>query len=286
MRIPQHWANESFTGQDRDGKEQTFRAWGWSFESLRAARDDALARARRIFDCLVSGRRPESYEYLRQPLREEIVQSVQVGEKAVGVVTRNRYGALVLNSSSVLFADVDFPPARSRGLLDSLRLALSSARRAQRAQELRDATLDGVRAWVRAHPRSCRVYRTLAGLRVLFTDRLYDPVSAETRAILAELESDALYRRLTEQQQCFRARLTPKPWRCGCKTPPNRYPWPTPQAEQAYRQWERQYAEKTRSHKTCELIEAIGVPSPAEEIQAIIRLHDGMACDRPGTMLA
>ena len=90
MRIPPFWAKESHTGQDPKGREQTFAAFGWSFESLTEAQNNALIRARRVFDRLTSGRRVDTYDYLEHPLREEIVESVGQGDDPIAVITRNR----------------------------------------------------------------------------------------------------------------------------------------------------------------------------------------------------
>lgn len=75
MRIPPYWAKETHTGLDRKGRQQSFAAYGWSFESLAAAKNDALARAGRIFDRLTSDGRVDTYDYLEHPLRQEIVTS-------------------------------------------------------------------------------------------------------------------------------------------------------------------------------------------------------------------
>ena len=215
MRIPKHWTKGSYTGRDDDGAESTFSAWGWSLDSLAAAQEDAVARAKRIFDYLVHGQQLDAYEYADRPMREEIVQTLRDGDRDIAVITRNGYGALVLNTASVLFVDVDYPRIQATGLWDALLLALSRSRREWRLAAARELTLESVRRWAQDHPeRAFRLYRTRAGLRLLFVDGLYQPKSDETKRLLTELGSDPLYRRLTLRQECFRARLTPKPWRC------------------------------------------------------------------------
>jgi hypothetical protein len=287
MRIPPYWARAEHAGMNREGKEQTFWAWGWSFENLIAAKRDAAARAKRIFDHLVNGTQPDSYDYLERPFREEIVDSLTDGEDEIALITRNRYGALVLNSASVCFVDVDFPQIQSHGFIDALLLFFSGRRRRQRMQVTRDATIQTIRDWAQRNPnRSFRLYRTRAGLRLLFTDRLYSPTSAETARMLKDLGSDSLYLKLTEKQECFRARLTPKPWRCGCRKPPNQYPWDNAEAERTYRHWEQEYREKTRGYTTCELVETIGEGVSERSVNAIVDLHDRSACGDPGSALA
>lgn len=287
MRIPRYWTKASHTGTDRKGKELSCSAWGWSLDSLAAAKEDALSRARRVFDALTSGRRPDTYEYADRPMREEIVETLGHGGKEIAVITRNRYGALVLNTASVLFVDVDFPKVTPNGLWDAILLSLSRKRRQWRQAAARDLTLESVRAWGQQHAnRSFRVYRTFAGLRLLFTDRLYEPKSEETSHILDELGSDRLYRRLTSNQECFRARLTPKPWRCGCDRPPNQYPWPDAERERRYRDWERRYTKASDAYGVCELLEVCGNAAPDNEIVTILGTHDRLTCDGRGKKLA
>ena len=218
MRIPRYWARGNHAGVDRRGQETAFWAWGWSFNSLTQAKEEAKARAKRIFDALTSGRSPDSYDYLEYPLREEIVDSIGPDGEEAAIVTRNRYGALVLNCRAICFADVDLPEVKSTGLLEALILLFSARRRREKARAIEQAGIERIRAWSECHPEnSFRLYRTAAGLRLLFTDRDYDPVSEEASNLLRELGSDALYMKLTLRQECFRARLTPKPWRCGCR---------------------------------------------------------------------
>jgi len=246
-----------------------------------------VSRAKRIFDRLINGARPDKYAYSDRPPREEIVNAVRQGDKDIAIITRNRYGALVLNAASVLFVDVDYPRISSHGLWDAVALLFSRSRREQRKAAARDLTLESVRHWSQHHAsHAFRLYRTCAGLRLLFVDKLYEPKSEDTRRILAELGSDPLYCTLTLKQECFRARLTPKPWRCGSKKPPNQYPWQDSHAEQSYRDWERRYEEAAETYRVCDLVETCGTPAPNDEITTVLALHDELACDHADRELA
>jgi len=287
MRIPRYWAKGDYAGVNQQGKDRAFSAWGWSFNSLSEAKDEARARARRVFDALSSDRDLNSYDYLEHPLREEIVDTLGANDEERAIVTRNRYGALVLNCREVCFADVDFPEAKPLGMLETLRLLFSARRRQEKAQAVEQACIDKVRAWSERHPeRSLRLYQTAAGLRLLFTDRAYDPVSQEVSDLLAELESDALYKKLTLKQGCFRARLTPKPWRCGCRRPPNRYPWDSQDAERKYRAWQQAYEAKSQAYATCCFLETLGNASLKAPFADIVSLHDQFTCRDGNTKLA
>ena len=144
MRIPPYWAKGSYANTDREGRTRRFLAWGWSFVDLSEAKEEAVARAKRIFERLTSGQPTGSYDYLECPLREEIVDTFKDGDDQVAVLTRNRYGSLVLNSASTCFADVDFPRLRSNGLIDAILLLFSRSRRQERMQAARDATVQAV----------------------------------------------------------------------------------------------------------------------------------------------
>jgi hypothetical protein len=121
---------------------------------------------------------------------------------------------------------------------------------------------------------------------LLFTDRLYDPVSAEVSQLFGALGADTLYQRLTLKQESFRARLTPKPWRCGCARPPNAFPWANPDAERAYRDWQRDYETKCGAFTTCHLLEAVGTCAEDAAIATTVAVHDRCACGDKSKTLA
>ena len=279
MRIPPYWRKEQYCGRDRNGRERCYEAWGWSFDSPEDARADAAARAERRFNRPDTSLSPERYDYLDRPLREEIVESIAHEDRDSALITRNRYGCLVLNTAFVCFVDVDYPPPRGAGILDGLLLAFSARRRRERAQALRESTKREVMDWAAENPqRGFRLYETAAGLRLLFTDQLYAPGSDEVAALFEALHSDMLYRRLTVKQECFRARLTPKPWRCACPKPPNQYPWESDADEHRYRQWERDYYERTKNRPVCRVLDIFGPDAEEKEISAIVNIHDHYTC--------
>ena len=287
MRIPPFWSKQTCSGIDRKGKERFYAAWGWSFESQEAAQQAAAERVRRIFENPPHYSNDNSYDYLERPLREEIKEEIVCGEEQIALITRNRYGSLVLNTASVCFVDVDFPQPKPTGFIDALRLMFNKQLKEERKRNARERTIENVMEWSHNNPyQKFRLYETAAGLRLLFTDRLYNPTSEEVAALLDALGSDRLYRRLTVKQECFRARLTPKPWRCGCFRPPNRYPWETEQEELTYRQWEADYNSKSGHYGVCRLITTIGELPEDTHIASIIELHDQYTCLDPAFPLA
>lgn len=273
MKIPAFWQRASFTGQDRRGHEQTVSALGWSFRSVDEARHMAQRRAEQLFDILVrQGRSIREYEYADRPIREPIIERYgpEGGESAC--ITRNRYGALVLNSAQVLIADIDFPPARPKGA-EWWRILLPGGMRGVR-KRVEQEIIEKVCKTLRDQGHNdFRLYRTRAGLRLILTDRLYSPKEPLTDRLLQSLGTDPLYRRLSHNQACFRARLTPKPWRINVRRPPVTWPWLNEQVEHLHNRWESDYQRASEGFAVCRLIEASGREANATIVE-VVALHD------------
>ena len=82
-----------------------------------------------------------------------------------------------------------------------------------------------------------------------------------------------MYVRLCRMQESFRARLTPKPWRCGFYKPFVLFPFETPAQEADFRQWESKYNDKAAQYSTCRFLIAFGA-SAAPEFASLVAYHD------------
>ncbi len=274
MNIPPYWSRARYPEDGQAGKDRAV-ACGWSFTSLADARLQAVARAKRVFELLHEGKKPETYEYADRPVKEEILKELSDGTSVVALITRNRYGALVLNTANVLFADVDFPRVSSGGILEALLALFRPGQREARREAAALKTIQGIEVWARENPtRSFRLYRTREGLRLLFTDKLYEPAAEETLGLLKALAADPMYIKLTRKQACFRARLTAKPWRCGCPLPPNAFPREGADAARAFRQWEGQYTKADAACRVCEFVKAFGRAADLPAFRAVVAAHD------------
>lgn len=277
MLIPRFWFRADGEARSPRGERLPFSIWRGSLESLDDARQLAQAAADRFQRRIEGGEGlPPKYLYGDRPLREEILE--EYTEEATGettaVITRNHYGSLVLNTARLAFVDVDVPPVRPPGILQRwLRLL-----RMQPPQPQTDPTeeaFERLRNWLAEHPNwSVRVYRTRLGLRYLVTHAPLQPGSADSEAMMEAVGADRQYRVLCRVQQCFRARLSPKPWRCGCGVPPARFPWNEEAEEAAMREWEMQYARAARDWATCRFVETLGNPEVAAEFRPLVELHD------------
>jgi len=282
MKIPQYWAKSTQTVQHPDGHPYHVVIWQWSDVSVGEAQRIATDRVREVAEKVRAGQQLNRYGYGERPMREEIVQGVNndAGSE-VAIVTRNLYGALVLNAANAMFIDIDFA---DKGAAGSSSGGFSWGF-GKRPPSREDQHVERITAWTSSHPDvGLRVYRTAAGLRCLITNQTFDPTRSDALDILRAFESDPLYMRLCKAQDCFRARLTPKPWRCNMTTPPSRFPWENSDLEVQYRLWERQYDQASRSYAVCKLIKQLGRSEIHPDVAPILKLHDqltGVTLERP-----
>jgi hypothetical protein len=209
----------------------------------------------------------ERYGYADRPLREPVLREIRdsAGEISA-VVTRNSYGCHVLNTVQAMFVDVDLPEG---------------------AESLADASIAKADAWARRQPGwGWRVYRTQAGLRLLATHQLFHPEDPTCQEVFQATGCDPLYQKLCQTQRCFRARLTPKPWRCELPNPPSRWPFDDARDEKRYSQWDARYQSACAAWATCQLVKTVGSGEIHEAIAPLIALHDDVSRVRSNLPLA
>lgn len=264
MNFPKFWAK----GQSGD-----FATWRWSNTSAEEAKIEAQKVAQRLAAQFAAGGKPgERYGYTDRPLREPVLREMRDSSgKLAAVVTRNSYGCQVLNSTDALFVDIDFPLGRPKGLLGWL----FGNRTATNEAATKDS-LSKAGAWARAHPGwNWRIYRTKAGLRLLATHAIFDPTDPLCEQVFNAVDADRLYRKLCQTQKCFRARLTPKAWRCKLSHPPARWPFDNAAGEQAFANWDAKYQAACRGKATCLLVDK-GSGQVHAELRELVALHDEM----------
>jgi hypothetical protein len=286
VEVYRAWASARERVRTRRGRTLDLLAWGWARESMEEAHALARERVAAAAARARAGVRLDRYAYGRGPLREEVLDELVVGGATVAVVTRNRYGALVLNTDGVLVADLDLPPRPRRGLLDRLlrRGGDEPGEEAARAAA-EAAVIDRVREWAAQHPDvRVRTYRTRAGFRALVAGRPLPPASTEAAQVLAALGTDRLYVELCRQYRCYRARLTPKPWRIGVGRS-RAWPPETAAAARARERWVRAYDRAREGWAACVLVDEAGSGTLDVVAAAVVALHDRSA-SREGAPLA
>ena len=266
MNFPPFWAR---------GVRRDFSCWRWSSKSLAEAQALADQAAKQLAERFKHGDLPPKNRgyYPNRPFREPVLRELKnAADQLVAVVTRNSYGCLVLNTSRVMFIDVDLPePKRSGGLFSRL---FGKPDLAPAGNPV-DAALAKAEAWSRHHAEwGWRIYRTRAGLRLLATHALFEPDVAATDGVFDALGADPLYRQLCITQKCFRARLTPKPWRCGLFKKAERWPWLDAKAEARFQKWQAAYETKSKDCATCAVIRKLGHAEVHPDVQLILAVHD------------
>jgi hypothetical protein len=314
MIVPEFWA-EGRVQQRLQGRQVTLRRFGWSDTSQDDAQRHADERAREALALLAAGQDVARRERKRAyngaegvPIREEILS-----RHDAAVVTRNLYGARCLNTPDVLFADIDFSVvlgprlglsvlvllelgaaaigwgcgswvlglmAAVAGLLFShgiathlLRLFVAIAGGAQERAQKR------VRRFCAERPEwHVRVYRTPAGLRLLAMHRTFDPADAAVAECFRAVGADPVYVRMCRNQRCFRARVSPKPWRIGIGTHIRPRPgvWPVrPERRPERARWVEAYESSARGYASCRLLETLGGSAAVHpSARAVQLLHD------------
>lgn len=314
MMVPQYWAEGRLQHRSK-GRQVTVRRFGWSDLSLEDAQALADVRTREALDRVLAGetlpRREGRQPYNGAegvPIREEIV-----AREGDCIITRNSYGALCLNTPNALFVDIDLhdpgPPIALKrnvrmpllaialvaglvatswlvGLVSAIAawwLAAWISRRIHASRMRRDG---GPRAWadrrieafVATHPGwQLRQYSTPAGIRLLAMHRAFDPHEAEVEACFSALQTDPLYALMCVRQHCFRARVSPKPWRIGIgqHLRPRPGTWPIkPERMADRRQWVADYERKSGGFAACRYVRTLGDGRTDPGVEIVRALHD------------
>jgi hypothetical protein len=306
MFIPEYWAEASRI-VDNGKRRLTLRRFGWSNEDQEAAQlhanqrlDEAVANWELDPSILRRERKVAYNGSDGVPIREEVIDSNEHY-----VITRNTYGALCLNTQNVLIADVDqTEPNNFLGCLFAtvlLNVALvawigrfylfaaalfaialaatflmrsnrnygSKRSRAKHLQSFENFSINNP-SW------GLRVYETPLGFRLIATHGTFDPQSSEVTRFFRAIEADRVYERMCQRQNCFRARLTAKPWRCGIKD--HMFPravWPIKEEHATFRQaWIERYQAVASGCAACRFVRKLGFDAVAPGIDAVVSTHD------------
>ena len=256
MKIFNHWTTE----KERiliEGVEQEITCYGGSNTSMEEARLRAKEKAEKIRR-KIKGEKHLFDEYEAE-IREEILQIIDDRS----AITRNRYGAQILNTENLLVLDIDKPESSG---------GLGGLFRKKDTRTPKEQIFDTVRQ-LAATPKyqnyGFRMYETYQGARVIVSGRDFDPRAVETKRIMDEFQCDPLYARLCVKQGCYRARLSPKPYRMKMKAYKVRFPREAIDSE--FEQWLANYERESRGFNVCRFVEQVGVRHPLSDI---VHLHD------------
>lgn len=322
MLIPRFWA-EARQQRIVNGRQWTIRRWGWSDESLPAAQAHADARVEEAFLQVSSGMEPSRRERkvayngaVGVPIREEVI-----AHQNEAVVTRNTYGCLCLNTPNVLFVDIDLNEAAPWKWF--VRVGIATAILALAIQILfpglylvwlavlfvpawitsrlyrffvrlkgghRRIAMGRIREYSKEHPDwHLRVYETPFGYRVLAMHTTFDPQGNDVAQCFDLLGCDPVYVAMCRYQRCFRARVSPKPWRVGMQTPmlPRGAVWPlTPEKLEVRQSWIQAYEQRAVDYASCRFVARLGSDEVHPAAEAVRRWHDELSRVESGLPIA
>ena len=255
MNLFKFWTSEKATILI-EGETREIHVWGGSNVSVEEAKVRAREKAG-LIQRRVNGDH-DVFRGYEADIREEVLKVID--EKTV--ISRNRYGAQVLNVESLMILDIDKPKFELASIFK------------RGPKDPKEKIYEMVRKFA-ASPKydmfGFRIYETFQGARVIVLGRDFDAREGDTQSMMRDFNTDPLYALLCHKQNCYRARLTPKPARMKMKGFRVHYPRET--EDPKFTQWLKEYEYQSRNFSVCKFIEQVGAGySPTEAV----RLHDEM----------
>lgn len=278
MRFAKYWQKDTVTIHGKNGDSTMVTGWGGSNESHTEAQQHATAQAGLLASILAQKQTLNDYEYASDFIREEMLVEIKNrDDEVIAILSRNSYGAVILNTDRVLFGDIDIHP---QGVFAKLLRWIGIP--------LKDKSyyLKRIHAYQQRHPSLVfLVYETCAGLRFIIGNREIKPNAPEVNVLFKALKVDPLYQRLCHSQSSFRARLSPKPWRINMSHPPSRFPHIDPEQLHDFDLWLQTYQLTSSHYATTHFLAAFGESKIPDNIQRVLDVHNKYAC-RQGAPLA
>lgn len=308
MLVPEYWAEHKQV-VEYNGRKATIKRFGWSDTSMQDAQNNAIERVNEAIELFKTDnslkRRERKVAYNGAdglPIREEIIKRFDDF-----VITRNSYGALCLNTPDVLFGDIDFPDKRKGSLgcflsfcffvlsfvlvfgfgfsiLVFLSVFLGPAigyihtKFFFKEPDYETTHLESIKSIVAQNPDwRIRVYKTPNGYRILALHQLFDAQSEETKKFADRFKMDPVYRTMCVNQNCFRARVSPKPWRIGISDHLRPRPgvWPIAQENiPARKSWVKNYDEQSKDYAACKFLMELGSGKTDSKALLVQKVHD------------
>ncbi len=204
----------------------------------------------------INGAKQEFEEYEAE-IREEQIERISDSM----VITRNRYGAHVLNVEDQMILDVDKPPTSFFDLFSKKNDDWKTNKLDKAVEKLNQKLNDGFLGF--------RLYKTCAGFRIIITGKPIHPKDKLADQISRSLNVDPLYWHLCKKQDCYRARLTPKPHRIKYKPIKIKLPDSLERREEI-NSWEMGYLKASKNYSVCKYLKTVG----NNTFDKLVSLHD------------
>jgi hypothetical protein len=309
MIVPEFWA-EAKRRCTINNRTISVKRFGWSDTDQQAAQLLADQRLEQAVADLQAGKTINRQEHKTAyngaegvPIREEII--ARAGD---AVITRNGYGARCLNVPDVLFGDVDiYETGPGAGLQLSIFLvllivsaaivfftgapwfvlfsvvltpliAMQFTGKRNQSSALEQTALTRIENFSKANPSwYMRVYKTPMGFRVLVMHAPFQAHSDEVINFFKSIGVDDIYQKMCLNQNCFRARVSAKPWRIGIAEHlrPGSGIWPVRADKLPQRQaWVNTYEATAEKFAACRFLAEFGSGNTHQKAEQIRDLHD------------
>ena len=239
MKYFKFWIEKSFNISVGNQLEE-INVLAGSNVSKHAATLEADERAKKIEQRIAERLPKESYEVAIKEHVDEILDDSNI-------ISICRYGAKVLNTEQYTILDLDDYPIDFFDCLKPLRKLSRKERIVFKFEEK-----------IERYPilgTDFRIYETTKGIRVI-GKKYFEPAGKEYRKLMRKLNVDWIYIQLSQKQRCYRARITPKPYRMKFRT--IKVTSPLICETENYQNWATEYEEKSRAFSVVRLIKTIG----------------------------
>lgn len=252
MKYFKYWVKET-CNISLAGQPQSINLLMGSNISKQAASDEAQSCAQLIEQRIARGERKTEYESAIKEYVKEIINDSNI-------ITVCRYGAQVLNTTQYTILDLDDYPVDFMDFFKPLGKLSKKARIVYKfEQRLKKFPELGKRF---------RIYETAKGVRVIAKTYIA-PRSQDFLKLMRKLGVDCIYIDLCRKQNCYRARLTPKPYRMKINTIKVKSPLDC--ETESYANWAESYQVASQGFSVVKIIKTLG-DSFAND--PIIKLHD------------
>jgi len=264
MKYYKFWVKESVNIQVGETTERLTMLAG-SNQSVEDARRE-LANQSRFVEQKINGEASaDDYQVAIKEYVEQVIDEANI-------ITICRYGAKILNTCQYTVLDLDDYPIDFFDMFRALRKLPKKERIVAKFLQR-----------LAKHPElgtDFRIYETTKGVRVI-GKKYIEPTGKGYAALMRSLRVDWLYIVLSQKQQCYRARVTPKPYRMKIKT--IKVTSPLDCETQTYQDWAQDYAVAAQRYSVVKLIQSLGADFAREPL---IRLHDTLCNEGRSRTLA
>lgn len=276
MRIYKIWAKHeevmesmeiiSLDPLQRELVRREFKFYGGSNDSY----EDALQKAK-LKSQIVKSKIDGNFNY-----RKDLDYEVDIKEEVIAelnennIITRNRYGALVLNTTEVMFIDIDEEDFKFFYGFKFPLLKLYHFFKGYTLEQKIESHINYKAKLLCFKNVYFRVYRTPKGYRVAVLGKDIQANSDYAGWVFSQFNSDYLYSELCKKQNCYRARITPKPWRIGVKKLKIIFPLRSEEEDRVQEEWVSNYRKKSNDYASCKYLYDKGKPVESK----VIHYHD------------